>query len=108
MRAWQVPPEAFDGWIPKVADLGVYERHALATLEQNLKDATLADAGVTVTPLVRDGQPADVLCEESCDADMLPIIETSPREPHQETLVAYNKGYLDALEYAISEIRVLE
>ena len=30
------------------------------------------------------------------------------RRQDKETLVAYNKGYLDGLEYAIIEIRVLD
>jgi len=39
---------------------------------------------------------------------MMAIIEASPTEPHEETLVAYNKGHLDGLENAIIEIRVLD
>jgi hypothetical protein len=41
-------------------------------------------------------------------ARVMGIIEASPTEPREETNVAYNKGYLDGLEYAITEIRLLD
>ena len=71
--AWQLPPEAFGGWVPKIPDLDAYEDRALAALRQDLRDAKLNDAGVTVIPLVRNAPPAEVLCQESRDADMLVV-----------------------------------
>jgi hypothetical protein len=41
-------------------------------------------------------------------ARMVVIIEARPTEPHEETFVAYNKGYLEGLEYAIGKTRALE
>jgi nucleotide-binding universal stress UspA family protein len=74
VAAWHVPAAAYNsGWVPVTVDPGDYERTARASLEQSLGKAYAAESGVSVTPLVREGQPADVLVAESREADLLVV-----------------------------------
>lgn len=72
--AWHVPAIVYEGaWTAAPVDLSVYPRIADTTLETSLAKAGADAAGVTVTPIVREGQPADVLCEIAADADLLVV-----------------------------------
>jgi nucleotide-binding universal stress UspA family protein len=74
VAAWHVPAAAYEtGWIPITVDPSDYEKLARAALEKTLEDADVAHSDVTVTPVVREGQPADVLVAEAQDAEMLVV-----------------------------------
>jgi nucleotide-binding universal stress UspA family protein len=48
-----------------------YAKIAETALEKSLEDAGAANSGVIVTKLLRQGQPADILCAEAKGADLL-------------------------------------
>jgi nucleotide-binding universal stress UspA family protein len=48
-----------------------YAKIAQTELDKILADAGAANSGVTVTQLLRQGQPADILCAEAKGADLL-------------------------------------
>lgn len=74
VAAWHVPAAAYNsGWVPVTVDPSDYERTARAALEQSLGKAYAAESGVSVTPLLREGQAADVLVAESREADLLVV-----------------------------------
>src|SRR5690348_12909053 len=74
VAAWHVPASAYDtGWVPVAVDPGDFEKIASSALEQTLADAHAADSGVSVTPIVREGQAADVLVAEARGADLLVV-----------------------------------
>jgi nucleotide-binding universal stress UspA family protein len=74
VSAWHVAAAAYNsGWVPVTVDPSDYERIARASLEQSLVKAYAAESGVSVTPLLREGQPADVLVAESREADLLVV-----------------------------------
>jgi nucleotide-binding universal stress UspA family protein len=74
VNAWHIPPIVYEaGWAATPVDLDVYSKDALTTLEKSLAEIDAAKSGVTVTLLVRKGQPADVLCVEAHDADLLVV-----------------------------------
>jgi nucleotide-binding universal stress UspA family protein len=73
ITAWHVPPNAYGyGWSIPV-DAASFEKIAEATLESALDEAGAADAEVTVTSRVRNGQPAEMLCREAEAAVMLVV-----------------------------------
>jgi nucleotide-binding universal stress UspA family protein len=70
--AWHVPAAAYDsGLIPVPVDPEDYRKIAEETLARSLAEVEAGD--VTVTPLTREGQAADVLVAESKDADLLVV-----------------------------------
>ena len=74
VNAWHVPAAAYEsGWVPVAVDVSEYEKIAHATLDQSLEEAGVAKTGVSVTPVVRQGQAADVLVAEAHDADLLVV-----------------------------------
>lgn len=69
---WHVPPIVYEaGWAATPIDLEAYSTEARAALDRCLEEAGGAGSDVTVTLVVRQGQPAKVLCEEAHDADLL-------------------------------------
>ena len=74
VNAWHVPPAVYGaGWAPAGPDLDEFRKVARSALEQSLEKAGASSAGVTVTSLLVEGQPADVLCAEAKDADLLVV-----------------------------------
>ena len=74
VAAWHVPAAAYEtGWAPVSVDPSDYEKIARAGLEKSLALAAAADSGVSVTPIVREGQAARVLVAEAHDADLLVV-----------------------------------
>ncbi len=74
VNAWHIPPGVYgSGWAPTPLDLDEYRKLAQKALEASLVDAGITDAGVAVTPVLREGQPADVLCVEAGIDDLLVV-----------------------------------
>jgi nucleotide-binding universal stress UspA family protein len=74
VSAWHVPAVVYEvGWTAAPIDLAEFPKLAQESLEKTLEEAGVAAAGVTVTPVVREGQPADILCEEAEGADLLVV-----------------------------------
>jgi nucleotide-binding universal stress UspA family protein len=74
VSAWHVPVSTYNtGWVPVGIDPSDFERIARAALERSLKEADAAESNVTVTPILREGQPADVLVAEAREADLLVV-----------------------------------
>jgi nucleotide-binding universal stress UspA family protein len=74
VNAWHIPPGVYgSGWAPTPLDLDEYRKLAQKALEASLVDAGITDAGVAVTPVLREGQPADVLCLEAGIDDLLVV-----------------------------------
>ena len=74
VNAWHIPPAVYGaGWAPASVDLDEYRKLAEAALQKSLEDVGVAASGVTVTPVLEEGQPADVLCAEAENADLLVV-----------------------------------
>ena len=74
VSAWHLPVGFLEGgWATDPVSLGDFEKLARSTLERVLEEAGTADSGVEVVPVVREGQPADVLLDEARQAEMLVI-----------------------------------
>jgi nucleotide-binding universal stress UspA family protein len=74
VNAWHIPPAVYGaGWAPASVDLDEYRKLAEAALQKSLEDVGAAASGVTVTPVLEEGQPADVLCAEAENADLLVV-----------------------------------
>jgi nucleotide-binding universal stress UspA family protein len=74
VNAWHIPPAVYGaGWAPASVDLDEYRKLAESALEKSLEDAGAAGSGVTVTSVLQEGQPADVLCAEAETADLLVV-----------------------------------
>jgi len=74
VAAWHVPGAAYDtGWVPVSVDPTDFEQIARSALERSIEEAGAARSGVSVTPIVREGQPADVLLAEARGADLLVV-----------------------------------
>ena len=74
VSAWSVPASVYaSGMTPVMVDPADFENAAKDALDSSLERAGAAKAGVSVTPIVREGHPADVLVAESADADLLVV-----------------------------------
>ena len=72
VNAWHVPPAVYGGgWAPAGVDFDEFRKLAEASLEETV--AKVGTAGVSVTPILREGQPADILCAEAAEADLLVV-----------------------------------
>jgi nucleotide-binding universal stress UspA family protein len=72
VAAWHVPAAAYEtGWVPVSVDPTDFEKIAEAGLEKSVEEA--ASSGVSVTPIVREGQAAEVLVAEAHGADLLVV-----------------------------------
>jgi nucleotide-binding universal stress UspA family protein len=71
--AWHTPITAYgSGIAPIPVDLLEFERNGQAALDRSLEGVDEVE-GVTLTPVLREGQPADVLVEEAKDAELLVV-----------------------------------
>ena len=74
VAAWHIPATAYEtGWVPVAVDPGSFEKIARDALDTSLEAAGAAGSGVSVTPIVREGQAADVLVAEAREADLLVV-----------------------------------
>jgi nucleotide-binding universal stress UspA family protein len=74
VAAWHVPASAYEaGWVPSSFNPNDYGTIAKKALDRSLKEAEVEQSGVTVTPVVREGQAADVLVAEAREADLLVV-----------------------------------
>jgi nucleotide-binding universal stress UspA family protein len=72
VSAWHVPPAVYGaGWAPATTDLDEFRKLAEASLRESVDEAGGTEAGIQVTPVLREGHPVDVLLEESEGADLL-------------------------------------
>lgn len=74
VAAWEVPAAAYgSGWVSIPVDPSDYEKIGQDVLDQSLEEAGAAKADVKVTPILREGQAADVLVAEAQGADLLVV-----------------------------------
>jgi nucleotide-binding universal stress UspA family protein len=74
VAAWHVPAAAYEtGWVPVSVDPTDFERIAQAGLDKSFAEAHVAESGVSVTPILREGQAAEVLVAEAHDAELLVV-----------------------------------
>jgi nucleotide-binding universal stress UspA family protein len=74
VAAWHIPAIVYEvGWTAAPIDVSEFPKIAQAMLEKSIAESGAAEAGVTVTPVVLEGQPADVLCEQARGADLLVV-----------------------------------
>ena len=72
VSAWHVPPAVYGtGWAPASTDLDEFRKLAEASLRESVEEAGATEAGIEVTPVVREGHPVDLLLEESEGAALL-------------------------------------
>ena len=73
VAAWHVPPAAYGiGWSVPIEDES-WRLAAEAKLTKALEEVDAANCGVTVTPELVRGQPADALCEAAEGAALLVV-----------------------------------
>jgi nucleotide-binding universal stress UspA family protein len=73
VKAWSVPPLAYGAVWSVPVNVGDYAKIAQTEFDKSLAEAGVADSGVTVTPVLREGQPAEILCLEAINADLLVV-----------------------------------
>jgi len=74
VAAWHVPASVYNsGFVPVSIDPSYYEEIAREALETCLAEAHTAESGVEVTPVLCEGQAADVLVEEARGSDLLVV-----------------------------------
>ncbi len=74
VSAWHVPAVVYEAEVtPLSVDFSEFHKIAESSLEASLDRGGVADSGVKVTPIVREGNPADVLCELARGADLLVV-----------------------------------
>jgi len=74
VSAWDVPVSAYNtGWVPIAVDPVDFEQIAESALDRSLHEAGAAESGVSVTPILREGQAADVLVAEAHEAELLVV-----------------------------------
>jgi nucleotide-binding universal stress UspA family protein len=72
VSAWHVPPAVYGtGWAPASTDLDEFRKLAEASLRESVEEAGATEAGIEVTPVVREGHPVDLLLAESEGAALL-------------------------------------
>jgi nucleotide-binding universal stress UspA family protein len=74
VSAWHVPAGVYgSGWAPSDVDLDEFRKLAQTALDEGIATADIGASGVKVTPVLREGQPADVLCDEAEGSDLLVV-----------------------------------
>lgn len=74
VSAWTLPVAAYEaGWLRAPVEFGEFSNSARATLDTSLESVGAATSGIKVTKVVSEGQPADVLCSEAKDAELLVV-----------------------------------
>jgi nucleotide-binding universal stress UspA family protein len=72
VSAWHVPPAVYGAeWTPAGVDIDEFRKLGEKELRESVEEAGAGQAGVHVTPILREGSPTDVLLEESKGADLL-------------------------------------
>jgi nucleotide-binding universal stress UspA family protein len=71
---WHVPPAAYgSGWAPAPNDIDEFRKLAQIAVDKSLEEAGAAGSGVAVTSVLREGQAADVLCDEAGRDDLIVV-----------------------------------
>jgi nucleotide-binding universal stress UspA family protein len=74
VAAWHVPASVYEtGWVPVSVDPSEYEKIGQDALDKSFEEAGVADSGLRVTPILREGQAAKVLVAEAEGADLLVV-----------------------------------
>ena len=74
VAAWEVPASAYGTGIVSIpVDPNAYKKIAQDALDKSLEEAGASTAGVSVTPLLHMGHPANVLVAEARGADLLVV-----------------------------------
>ena len=74
VNCWHIPPIVYEvGWTAAPIDTSEFPKIAERGLAEALERAGAASSGVSVRPIVREGQAADVLCEVAVGADLLVV-----------------------------------
>ena len=74
VAAWHVPASVYQtGWVPASVDPSDFEQIARRGLDKSLAEAQVSESGVSVTPILREGQAAEVLVAEAHDAELLVV-----------------------------------
>ena len=74
VSAWHVPAVVYEvGWTAAPIDVAEFPKLAEASLAESIAALTVAEQGIEVTTVVREGQAADILCEEAAGADLLVV-----------------------------------
>jgi nucleotide-binding universal stress UspA family protein len=74
VAAWEVPASAYGTGIVSIpVDPNAYKKIAQGALDKSLEEAGVSTAGVSVTPLLHMGHPANVLVAEARGADLLVV-----------------------------------
>lgn len=74
VAAWEIPVGAYgSGMMPVPVDPSAFEKAAQDALDKSLEEAGSSTAGVSVTPVLHKGHPADVLVAEARGADLLVV-----------------------------------
>jgi nucleotide-binding universal stress UspA family protein len=74
VATWHVPASVYQtGWVPASVDPSDFEQIARRGLDKSLAEAGVTDSGVSVTPILREGQAAEVLVAEAHGADLLVV-----------------------------------
>jgi nucleotide-binding universal stress UspA family protein len=74
VNAWHVPVMAYNsGLIPMPVDPADYKKIATTAVDSALAQVAESVNGVSVTPVIRQGQAAEVLVDEAKDAELLVV-----------------------------------
>lgn len=74
VSAWHIPGIVYEvGWSAAPIDVAEFPTIAEESLRTSLAAAGVNESAVKVTPVVRQGQAADVLCAEAIGADLLVV-----------------------------------
>ena len=75
VNAWHIPAIVYESaaWAAVPNDRNTYAKAAQDVLEKSLEKVGAAESGVEVATVVREGQPADAICEEANGADLLVV-----------------------------------
>ena len=74
VSCWHVPSVVYEvGWTAAPIDTSEFPKIAERGLTEALERAGVADSGVSVSSIVREGQAADVLCDVAAGADLLVV-----------------------------------
>jgi nucleotide-binding universal stress UspA family protein len=74
VSVWHVPAVAYEAtWTGAPVDVGAYYDLAESALSKTIEQAGGTDLAVTVSPILREGHPAEVLVEIAKGADLLVV-----------------------------------
>jgi len=72
--AWHMPAAAYQtGWVPVPVDKLEFKQIGEAGVKKSLEAVAAEQDGVKITPIVREGNAAEVLVAEAKDADLLVV-----------------------------------